>query len=136
LTKVDNAAFSHPHDLLVRSMLTDVDLAADLLRNYLDPKLTALLDLDRIVLELSVAVDKGLAETLSDLRYSLPFKGSGGRLRFSSSSSTVCRSKRRERWERAKGCLASRDRFAGTGHKPPYAAWVKSPGRERYGKRR
>jgi hypothetical protein len=81
LAKVDNAAFSHPHDLLVRSMLTDVDLAADLLRNYLDPKLTALLDLDRIVLESSVAVDENLAETLGDLRYSLPFKGSGGRLR-------------------------------------------------------
>src|SRR3954467_11262725 len=30
--------------------------------------------------------------------------------------------------------LASRDRLAGAGHKPPQAAWVKSPGRERCGK--
>ena len=30
--------------------------------------------------------------------------------------------------------LASRDRLAGAGRKPPQAAWVKSPGRERCGK--
>ncbi|MDR1612422.1 MAG: Rpn family recombination-promoting nuclease/putative transposase, partial [Planctomycetota bacterium] len=81
MTKTAAATFSHPHDLLVRSMLADADLAADLLRNYLDPDLTALLDLDRLARESPVAVDESLAETRGDLRYSLPFKGSGRQLR-------------------------------------------------------
>jgi hypothetical protein len=81
LAKVDAAAFSHPHDLLVRSMLADAELAADLLQNYLDPELTALLDLDRLECESPVAVDDSLVETMGDLRYALPFKGTEGRLR-------------------------------------------------------
>ena len=41
----------------------------------------------------------------------------------------VCRSKLRERWEKV-----SRNRLAGADCKPPYAAVIKSHGRERYGK--
>lgn len=74
-------AFSHPHDLLVRNMLADADLAADLLCNYLDPDLIGLLDLDSLKCESPVAVDKNLAEAMGDLRYSTLFKGTGQRLR-------------------------------------------------------
>lgn len=73
--------FAHPHDLLVRSVLVDEELAADFLRNYLNPELAALLDLKRIKCESPVAIDKDLTETLSDLRYSIFFKGTRQRLR-------------------------------------------------------
>lgn len=72
---------AHPHDLLVRNILFEEDLAADFLRNYLNPDWVALLDLEQIKCEPPSAVDKNLVETLADLRYSTFFKGSRRQLR-------------------------------------------------------
>jgi hypothetical protein len=58
---------AHPHDLLARNFLADADLAADLLRNYVDPGLVNLIDLDRLVCESPVGVDSDLVEALSEI---------------------------------------------------------------------
>lgn len=76
-----NADFAHPHDLLVRSFLTDEDLAADFFQSNLHPDLVRLLDLKRLRCESPVAIDENLAETLADLRYSTFFKGTRRQLR-------------------------------------------------------
>lgn len=71
------AGLKHPHDLVVRSILADADVIADLLGNYLDPDLVALLDLKRITCESPVSVDEDLVETMGDLRFMTRFKGTG-----------------------------------------------------------
>ncbi len=75
--KESRAGLRHPHDLVVRSILADADVVADFLRNYLDPDLASLLDLQHIACESPVSVDEDLVETLGDLRYMTRFKGSG-----------------------------------------------------------
>ncbi len=77
MVKENKAGLKHPHDLVVRSILADADMAADLLRNYLDPNLASLLDLQNITCESPVAVDEDLIETMGDLRYMTRFKGTG-----------------------------------------------------------
>lgn len=71
---------AHPHDLLVRNFLSDRQLAANFLLNYLEPRLVELLDLDSIECETPVEVDSDLSELVSDLRYSAVFKGTDRRL--------------------------------------------------------
>jgi hypothetical protein len=58
----DNPGLTHPHDLLARHFLVNADLTADLLRNHVDPSLTARLDLSRLKYESSGNVDKNLLE--------------------------------------------------------------------------
>jgi predicted transposase YdaD len=76
--KIDVA---HPHDLLVRNILVDTELAADLLRNYIDPGLASTLDLDSLKVESGETVSPHFSELEGDLRYSGRFKGNGGALR-------------------------------------------------------
>jgi predicted transposase YdaD len=68
---------AHPHDLLVRHFLASPDLAADLLRNYVDSRIIDLLDIERLVCEPSNAVDRELREVMGDLRFSTCFRDRG-----------------------------------------------------------
>ena len=70
---------AHPHDLLVRHFLADTELAADLLRNHLDRNVADLLDLEHLQCESPGAVDRDLAESLGDLRFSTRFLDGGKR---------------------------------------------------------
>ena len=67
---------AHPHDLLVRFMLADPELAASLLANYVESRTVQLLDLKRLRCESPVNVDKNLVEIIGDLRFSTVFKKS------------------------------------------------------------
>ncbi len=73
------AAVAHPHDVLARHFLSSEDVAADLLRRYLDPEVAELLDLDRLRCESTGAVDETLSEYIGDLRYSTTFRHSDRR---------------------------------------------------------
>ncbi len=46
MSEAEKNNVAHPHDLLVRNVLADTELVADLLRNYLDPELVTALELD------------------------------------------------------------------------------------------
>lgn len=72
---------AHPHDLLVRNVLADADLAADLLRNYLAPEWGPVLEWDSLKREPGESVSPGLSKLVGDLRYSARFKGSGEELK-------------------------------------------------------
>ena len=65
---------AHPHDLLVRFMLADPELAGSLLTNYVESRTVQLLDLAQLRCESPVDVDKNLAEIIGDLRFSTVFK--------------------------------------------------------------
>jgi hypothetical protein len=71
----------HPHDLLVRNILGDADLAAEFFRHYLPPELVANLDLDDLRREAAESIAPGLSELLCDLRFSGKFKDGGRDLR-------------------------------------------------------
>ncbi|MDR0361121.1 MAG: Rpn family recombination-promoting nuclease/putative transposase, partial [Planctomycetota bacterium] len=71
----------HPHDLLVRNVLGDADLAADLFRHYLPPDLASNLDLSGLRREAVESVDSGLSELVGDLRFSGRFTDTGRDLR-------------------------------------------------------
>jgi len=75
--KTENHDLARPHDLLVRNVLADADLVADLLRNYLDPELASTLDLKSLKREAGETVSPNLSEMMGDLRYSGRFKGGG-----------------------------------------------------------
>jgi hypothetical protein len=68
---------AHPHDLLVRHFLSSPDLAADLLRNYVDSPIIDLLDIEHLACEPSNAVDRELREVEGDLRFSTRFRDRG-----------------------------------------------------------
>jgi hypothetical protein len=72
---------AHPHDLLVRNVLSDTELAADLLQNYLDPGLVSRLDWNSLQREDGGTVDTGLSKLVGDLRFSARFKSCGGELK-------------------------------------------------------
>ncbi len=72
---------AQPHDLLVRNVLADADLAANLLQNYLDPGLASAVDLDSLKREAGDTVDPKLAKLVGDMRYSARFKGSNKELK-------------------------------------------------------
>ncbi len=72
---------AHPHDLLVRNVLADAKLVADLLQHYLEPELVSTLELDSLKRDAGDAVSSNLSKSDGDLRYSARFKGNGGELR-------------------------------------------------------
>ncbi|MDR2643219.1 MAG: Rpn family recombination-promoting nuclease/putative transposase, partial [Planctomycetaceae bacterium] len=70
----------HPHDLLSRRILFDVELFASLLENYEcggDTSIIKLLDLSSLQCESPVTVDSKLREVRGDLRFSTKFKDGG-----------------------------------------------------------
>jgi predicted transposase YdaD len=67
------------HDGYAKHILSDPELAADLLRNYLDPGLAEQLDLDRLAREPTEYVDDRLGKRVGDLRYSVPLLGDNRR---------------------------------------------------------
>ncbi|MDR1534390.1 MAG: Rpn family recombination-promoting nuclease/putative transposase [Planctomycetota bacterium] len=73
---MDIFPLAQPHDHLARHFLTNPDLAADLLRNYVDREVVEKFDLDRLQVESPVNVSAALAERLGDIRLSTGFKGS------------------------------------------------------------
>lgn len=75
------AELPHPHDLLVRNVLKEPDLAADLFKNYLAEEWVSAVDFDSMEYEPNESVNENLAELLSDLRFSAKFRGSGRELK-------------------------------------------------------
>ncbi len=71
----------HLHDSLVRNVLADTEIAADLLENYLPPELVSTLELDSLKREAGDTVSPKLLKREGDLRYSARFKGHGGELK-------------------------------------------------------
>ncbi len=71
----ERSSVVHPHDLLVRKVLADTDIAADLLRHHLDPELVSTLDLGSLKREAGDSVSRKLSKLMGDLRYSARFKG-------------------------------------------------------------
>ena len=80
MSDTEKADMAHPHDLLVRNILSDTDLAADLFRNYLPPEWGTVLEWDSLRREDGDTVASDLSKLTGDLRYSARFKGSGGEL--------------------------------------------------------
>ncbi|MDR1535623.1 MAG: Rpn family recombination-promoting nuclease/putative transposase [Planctomycetota bacterium] len=74
---MDILPLAHPHDHLARHFLSNVDLAADFLRNYVAREVMDKLDLDRLRCESPVKVDSELVERIGDLRFSTGFKEGG-----------------------------------------------------------
>ncbi len=72
----ERGGVAHPHDLLVRHVLADADIAADLLRNYLAPELVSAVNFDSLKRESGDTVDSTLSKLVGDLRYSARFKDS------------------------------------------------------------
>jgi hypothetical protein len=72
-------SLAHPHDLLVRHVLSDPELAADFLRHYVDPGIIGQLELSRLRCEAPESIDSGLAEFQGDLPFSTCFRQGGRR---------------------------------------------------------
>jgi len=72
---------SQPHDSLVRNVLADINLAADLFKNYLPPEWVSRLEWDSLQQETGDTVDPNLSRRMGDLRYSARIKGSDATLR-------------------------------------------------------
>jgi predicted transposase YdaD len=75
MAESEKSAVAQPHDRLVRNVLADADIAADLLGNYLEPGLVSKLDLDSLKREAGDTVNSELSKLEGDLRYSARFKG-------------------------------------------------------------
>ena len=75
------ADISRPHDRLVKSFLSEPDLAADLFKNYLDDEWVELVDFDSLKGESTETVDRNLSELHADLRFSAKFKDSDEELK-------------------------------------------------------
>lgn len=78
--QTEPAEISHPHDLLVRTVLADPDIAGDLFRNYPDPAIAETIDFDSLKREGADTVSSGLSKLVGDLRYSAKFKDSADKL--------------------------------------------------------
>lgn len=81
MSETEKHGVAHPHDSLVRNVLADTELAADLLRHYLAPEVISTLDLDSLKREVSDTVSPSLSKREGDLRYSARFKGDDGELK-------------------------------------------------------
>jgi predicted transposase YdaD len=81
MSGTEEIGVAHPHDSLVRNVLADTELVADLLRNYLEPELVSTLDLNSLKRDAGGTVSPNLSKLEGDLRYSARFKGNGGELR-------------------------------------------------------
>ncbi|MDR0392277.1 MAG: Rpn family recombination-promoting nuclease/putative transposase [Planctomycetaceae bacterium] len=68
---------SHPHDLLVRYFLSDIELFISLLENYCDGDLIRLIDFNSLQCESPTTIDNRLQEVIGDLRFSAQFKNKG-----------------------------------------------------------
>jgi hypothetical protein len=81
MAETEKSAVAQPHDRLVRNVLADADIAANLLGNYLEPGLVSALDMDSLKREAGDTVDSGLLRREGDLRYSARFSGSDKELK-------------------------------------------------------
>ncbi len=81
MKKTEPADVSRPHDRLVKSFLTEPDLASDLFKNYLGDEWVELVDFDSLKGESTETVDRGLSELHADLRFSAKFKDSDEELK-------------------------------------------------------
>lgn len=68
---------ANPHDAFFRRMLARPERAAEFLRWYLPPKISALLDLTTLALEDTSFIDPDLREHFSDLLFRVRLKGGG-----------------------------------------------------------
>jgi hypothetical protein len=68
---------AHPHDLLTRFFLVDIELMASLLKHYDGTGIVRLLDLELLRCESPTTIDKHLREVIGDLRFSTKFKTGG-----------------------------------------------------------
>ncbi len=73
----DRNNLAHPHDLLVRNVLADTDIAANLLQTYLPPEWGTTLEWASLKRESGETVAPSLSKLVGDLRYSTRFKKSG-----------------------------------------------------------
>jgi predicted transposase YdaD len=74
LKETGQANISRPHDLLVKSFLSEPDLASDLFKNYFASEWVELVDFDNLKGESTETVDRDLSELRADFRYSAKFK--------------------------------------------------------------
>lgn len=72
-----NRKLAHPHDHLVRYFLSEPDLAADLIANYVVPDIVSLLDLTTLRCESPIQIDEKLIEGICDLLFWASFKSTG-----------------------------------------------------------
>ena len=72
---------SHPHDRVVKTFLSELDLASSLFKNYLADEWVDLVDFDSLKGESTETVDRDLSELRADLRYSARFKGTDEELK-------------------------------------------------------
>jgi predicted transposase/invertase (TIGR01784 family) len=68
---------AHPHDLLTRYFLIDVELFASLLENYGNTGAVRLVDFGSLLSESPISIDDNLQEVIGDLRFSAKFKVGG-----------------------------------------------------------
>ncbi|MDR1923516.1 MAG: Rpn family recombination-promoting nuclease/putative transposase, partial [Planctomycetaceae bacterium] len=71
---IDMYELSHPHDLLTRGFLVDVELMASMLKNYGGKGIVKFIDLSKLRCETTTVVDGKLKEKIGDLRFSTKFK--------------------------------------------------------------
>jgi hypothetical protein len=69
MDETEKSGVAHPHDLLVRNVLADTELAAELLQNYLEPELVSTPDLDSLKREAGDTVSPDISKRVGDLRY-------------------------------------------------------------------
>jgi hypothetical protein len=68
---------AHPHDLIVRYFLMDIELFTSLLEHYGDTGVIRLIDFGSLRCESPTTIDDHLQEVIGDLRFSAKFKDGG-----------------------------------------------------------
>jgi hypothetical protein len=68
---------AHPHDLIVRYFLMDIELFTSLLKHYGDSGVIRLIDFGSLRCESPTTIDDHLQEVIGDLRFSAKFKAGG-----------------------------------------------------------
>ncbi|MDR2440378.1 MAG: Rpn family recombination-promoting nuclease/putative transposase [Planctomycetaceae bacterium] len=68
---------AHPHDLIVRYFLMDIELFTSLLEHYGDQGIIRLIDFGSLRCESPTTIDDHLQEVIGDLRFSAKFKAGG-----------------------------------------------------------
>ncbi len=77
MSETGKRGVAHPHDLLVRNVLADTGLAADFLRNYLDPELVSTLELGSLKRDAGDTISPSLSKLDVEILYSRAGKNSG-----------------------------------------------------------
>jgi hypothetical protein len=80
LEETEQTDISHPHDRVVKTFLSELDLASSLFKNYLADEWVELVDFDSLKGESTETVDRDLSELRADLRYSTKLKGANEKL--------------------------------------------------------